>query len=364
MRSGLRVAPSSSFLRRFSAKTKLFINGEFVDSKSDSWLDVPNPATQEVVTRVPMTTKSEMNAAVDAAAAAFKSWRNTPVTSRQRVMFNLQHLIRRDQEKIAECVVLENGKTLADARGDVFRGLEVVETATNVAPAMMGETVESLAANVDTYSYRQPLGVCAGICPFNFPAMIPLWMFPIALATGNTYVLKPSERTPGAAMMLAQLALEAGVPKGVLNVVHGAKDVVTFICDEPRIRAISLVGSNRAGEYIHERGSKSGKRVQSNMGAKNHATILPDANKEATLNALAGAAFGAAGQRCMALSAAIFVGEAQKWIPDLKAKAESMKVGPGMDPKSDLGPLISKEVCTVTILLVQGQSSPSHPVWS
>jgi malonate-semialdehyde dehydrogenase (acetylating)/methylmalonate-semialdehyde dehydrogenase len=203
--------------------------------------------------------------------------------------------------------------------------------------------VENLAKNVDTYSYRQPLGVVAGVCPFNFPAMIPLWMFPVATVCGNTFILKPSERTPAASMMLAQLATEAGLPKGVLNVIHGTTDAVNFVCDDPRIKAISFVGSNRAGEYIHDRGTKNGKRVQANMGAKNHATIVPDADKESTLNALVGAAFGAAGQRCMALSCAIFVGESKNWIKDLKAKAQQLKVGPGMAKDADLGPLISVE---------------------
>ncbi len=254
---------------------------------------------------------------------------------------------------MAESIVKENGKTLVDAKGDVFRGQEVVEFAAGASSHLMGETLEGLARGVDTYSYRQPLGVCAGIFPFNFPAMIPLWMFPMALVTGNTYVCKPSERTPGATMILARLAQEAGVPDGVLNIIHGQVDAVNFLCDHPAIRAVSVVGSNRAGEYIHARGSASGKRVQSNMGAKNHATILPDANKETTLNALVSAAFGAAGQRCMALSVAVFVGESRKWIPELKARAAALKVGPGSDPKSDLGPMISVEAYERALALIQ-----------
>jgi len=203
--------------------------------------------------------------------------------------------------------------------------------------------VENLSSDVDTYSYRQPLGVCAGICPFNFPAMIPLWMFPLGMACGNTFIMKPSERTPGATMILAKLAHEAGFPAGSLNVIHGGVDAVNFICDDPNVRTISFVGANQAGEHIHARGTKNGKKVQSNMGAKNHATILPDADKESTLNALAGAAFGAAGQRCMALSTALFVGEAKEWIPELVEKSQSMQAGDGMADTSDLGPLISKE---------------------
>lgn len=203
--------------------------------------------------------------------------------------------------------------------------------------------MENVARNIDTYSYRQPLGVCAGICPFNFPAMIPLWMFPVAITCGNTYVLKPSEKTPTAALQLAELCQEAGLPPGVLNVIHGAKDTVDFICTDDRIRAISFVGGNNAGQYIHDVGTKHNKRVQSNMGAKNHATILPDATKESTLNALVGAAFGASGQRCMALSTALFVGDSKDWLPDLVEKTKALKVGPGLTKGSDLGPVITPE---------------------
>lgn len=191
-----------------------------------------------------------------------------------------------NMDKLAESITAEQGKTLPDARGDVFRGLEVVEQTCSTATTMMGETLENLATGLDTYSYKQPLGVCAGVCPFNFPAMIPLWMFPVATACGNTYILKPSEKDPGAAMMLAELAQQAGLPDGVLNIIHGAHDAVNFICDAPDIKAISFVGGNNAGQYIHERGSKNGKRVQANLGAKNHATIMPDADREAVRNIL------------------------------------------------------------------------------
>lgn len=331
--------------RSFSSApaTQLFIGGKFIDSKATEFFDVRNPASQEVVTRVPFATADEMNSATQAAKDAFESWRGTPVVARQRIMMNLLHIIEERKEEIAESIVKENGKTLIDARGDVFRGIEIVEYSTQIAADLMGETVENLSSHVDTYSFQQPLGVCAGICPFNFPAMIPMWMFPLAMACGNTYVMKPSERTPGATMLLAKYVQEAGFPDGTFNVIHGGVDCVNFLCDEPSIRAISFVGSNQAGEYIHDRGTKNGKRVQSNMGAKNHGTILPDADKESTLNALAGAAFGAAGQRCMALSTAIFVGDAKEWIPELVKKSKSLQVGEGFDAESDLGPLISKE---------------------
>jgi malonate-semialdehyde dehydrogenase (acetylating)/methylmalonate-semialdehyde dehydrogenase len=246
-------------------------------------------------------------------------------------------------DDVAELITKEQGKTLADARGDVYRGLEVVEHACSVSSLALGETVENVGKNIDLYSVKQPLGVCAGITPFNFPAMIPLWMFPLALACGNTFVLKPSEKDPSSTLFLAKLALEAGVPDGVLNVIHGTRDAVNFICDDPAIKAISFVGSNQAGEYIHARGTANGKRVQANLAAKNHATILPDANKEQALNALIGAAFGAAGQRCMALSTAIFVGEARKWIPELAERARKLKVTAGHEPGADVGPLISTQ---------------------
>ena len=240
-----------------------------------------------------------MKSAVDAASEAFKTWSKVSVSERQRVMHNYQRLIREHTTELAEMITAEQGKTIADAKGDIFRGLEVVEFACGVAPMMMGETIENVSAGMDTYSYRVPLGVCGGIAPFNFPAMIPLWMYPLAITTGNTYVLKPSERVPTTAQKLVQLLEEAGSPPGVVNIIHGSVDTVNFLCDEPRIRALSFVGSNQAGEHIYNRGSANGKRVQSNMAAKNHAVILPDADKHQVINALVGAAFGAAGQRCM-----------------------------------------------------------------
>uniref|UniRef100_A0A0C9S761 methylmalonate-semialdehyde dehydrogenase (CoA acylating) n=1 Tax=Wollemia nobilis TaxID=56998 RepID=A0A0C9S761_9CONI len=324
-------------------KVKNLIGGEFLDSQAQEWIDVINPATQDVVSRVPLTTSEEFQSAVNAAQQAFPVWKNTPVTSRQRIMFKLQELIRRDMDKLAMSVTTEQGKTLGDARGDVFRGLEVVEHSCNMASLQMGEFVENVSSGIDTYSIRQPLGVCAGICPFNFPAMIPLWMFPLGVTCGNTYLLKPSEKDPGAAMLLAELAMEAGLPPGVLNIVHGTHDVVNHICDDPAIKAVSFVGSNVAGMHIYARASAKGKRVQSNMGAKNHAIIMPDANIDSTLNALVSAGFGAAGQRCMALSTAVFVGGSKPWEDGLRERAKRLKVSAGIDPGADLGPVISKQ---------------------
>lgn len=338
-----RLFASSRRLQRGVSTQKLFINGQFVESKSTQFIDVHNPATQELVSRVPIALASELQAATTAAAEAFKTWKDVPVSIRQRYMFKLQELIRKNEDELVHSIVNENGKTTADAKGDIFRGLEVVETACNVGATMMGETIDNVARDIDTYSIRQPLGVVGGICPFNFPAMIPLWMFPLAITCGNTFVLKPSERTPSTTAILARLTHEAGVPAGVLNVVHGSVDCVNHICDAPQIKAISFVGGNKAGEHIHDRGTKNGKRVQSNLGAKNHATILPDADKEATLNALVGAAFGASGQRCMALSVAIFVGESKSWIPELKEKAIQLTTGPGNQPGVDVGPVISPQ---------------------
>jgi len=323
--------------------TKLFIDGKFVESQTKEWIDLHNPATNEVVTKVPKSTGAEMEAAVTSCKKAFDTWSQTTVLTRQQHMFKLQNLIKSNLEKIAANITLEQGKTFEDAKGDVMRGLQVVEHCCSITSLQLGETMTNIAKDMDTYSYRIPIGVTAGITPFNFPAMIPLWMFPVALICGNTMLLKPSERDPGATMILMQLTNEAGFPPGTVNVIHGQHEAVTFICDHVDIKAISFVGSDRAGKYIYERGSKNGKRVQSNMGAKNHGVIMPDANKEATLNALVGAAFGAAGQRCMALSTVIWVGEARKWIPEVVERAKKLKVNAGMEPGADLGPVTTPE---------------------
>ncbi|WP_244817142.1 CoA-acylating methylmalonate-semialdehyde dehydrogenase [Caballeronia sp. Lep1P3] len=321
---------------------KLLIDGEFVDSTSGEWRDIVNPATQEVVGRVPFATMDEVNAAVAAAQRAFVTWRTTPLGTRMRLMLRYQDLIRQNMKRIAQTLTAEQGKTLADAEGDIFRGLEVVEHACSIGTLQQGEFAENVAGGVDTYTLRQPIGVCAGITPFNFPAMIPLWMFPMAIVCGNTFVLKPSEQDPLSTMELVELAVEAGVPRGVLNVVHGGKDVVDALCTHADIKAISFVGSTAVGTHVYTLGSQHGKRVQSMMGAKNHAVVLPDANKEQTLNALAGAGFGAAGQRCMATSAVVLVGAAREWLPDLVERARGLKVSAGTEPGADLGPVVSR----------------------
>ncbi|XP_057527368.1 methylmalonate-semialdehyde dehydrogenase [acylating], mitochondrial [Amaranthus tricolor] len=337
------TATEPSNQQRKPPRAPLLIGGKFIDSQATETIDVLNPATQEVVSQVPLTTREEFKAAASAAKQAFPAWRNTPVTTRQRVMFKLQELIRRDMDKLAFNITTEQGKTLKDAQGDVFRGLEVVEHVCGMGTLQMGEYVSNVANGIDTYSVREPLGVCAGICPFNFPAMIPLWMFPVAIACGNTYILKPSEKDPGASIMLAKLAKEAGLPDGVLNIVHGTNDIVNAICDDDDIRAVSFVGSNTAGMHIYGRASAKGKRVQSNMGAKNHAIVMPDANIDTAASALVAAGFGAAGQRCMALSTVVIVGDLKTWENKLVKLAKSLKVNAGTEPDADLGPVISKQ---------------------
>ena len=324
-------------------KVKLLIDGEWVESQTTEWHDIVNPATQQVLAKVPFATAAEVDAAVSAAQRAFQTWKLTPIGARMRIMLKLQALIREHSKRIAVVLSAEQGKTIADAEGDIFRGLEVVEHACSIGSLQMGEFAENVAGGVDTYTLRQPIGVCAGITPFNFPAMIPLWMFPMAIACGNTFVLKPSEQDPLSTMLLVELAIEAGIPAGVLNVVHGGKDVVDGLCTHKDIKAVSFVGSTAVGTHVYDLAGKHGKRVQSMMGAKNHAVVLPDANREQALNALVGAGFGAAGQRCMATSVVVLVGAAKQWLPDLKALAQKLKVNAGSEAGTDVGPVISKK---------------------
>lgn len=356
------------------ADTQNFLDNKFVPSKATQWIDLHDPATNNLVTRVPQATTEELVAAVDSAEKAFKTWKQTSLLHRQQIMFKYVALIRENWDRLAASITLEQGKTLADARGDVLRGLQVAETACGITTQMTGEVLE-VAKDMETRSYREPLGVVAAICPFNFPAMIPLWSIPIAAVTGNTIVIKPSERDPGACMILAELAAEAGFPEGVVNIVHGSAKTVDFILDEPRIKAVSFVGSNKAGEYIYSRASANGKRVQANLGAKNHAAVLPDCNKNHALNAIAGAAFGAAGQRCMALSTLVMIGETKDWVPEIAERAKALKMDGGFEEGADLGPVISPqskkriedliasaEEEGATILLDgRGQKPPKYP---
>ncbi|SFW78366.1 CoA-acylating methylmalonate-semialdehyde dehydrogenase [Pseudomonas sp. NFACC04-2] len=343
------LTPSDTTLQT----VRLLIDGEWVESQSSEWHDIVNPATQQVLAKVPFATASEVDAAIAAAQRAFQTWKLTPIGARMRIMLKLQALIREHSKRIAAVLSAEQGKTIADAEGDIFRGLEVVEHACSIGTLQMGEFAENVAGGVDTYTLRQPIGVCAGITPFNFPAMIPLWMFPMAIACGNTFVLKPSEQDPLSTMLLVELAIEAGVPAGVLNVVHGGKDVVDALCTHKDIKAVSFVGSTAVGTHVYDLAGRHGKRVQSMMGAKNHAVVLPDANREQALNALVGAGFGAAGQRCMATSVVVLVGAAKQWLPELKALAQKLKVNAGSEPGTDIGPVISKRAKARILELIE-----------
>lgn len=319
----------------------LIIDGKKVQSTSSVWLDVLNPANQELVARVPFAPLDEVDAAVASAQKAFKTWRNTGQGARMRIMLKLQQLVRENADKLAQLITLEHGKTLPDAEGEVGRGLEVIEHACSMVSLQLGEYAENAASGVDVYTLIQPLGVCAGITAFNFPVMLPCFMFPIAIACGNTFVLKPSEQAPSASLFLAELAHEAGLPPAVLNVVHGGPEVANRLCEHPDIKAVSFIGSTRVGTEIYQRSSNAGKRCQAMMGAKNHCVILPDADKEVAINQLVGAAFGAAGQRCMATSVAVFVGQTKEWIAELVEKTRGLKVNIGTDRQADLGPLVS-----------------------
>lgn len=324
-------------------KVPQLINGAFQISSTNDWIDVTNPATQEVIAQAPCTTEQEVALAISSAQEAFLSWRNTPVPERARVMLRYQALLKEHHDELAEILSLETGKTFEDAKGDVWRGIEVVEHACNIPSLVMGETVENVARNIDTYSYTQPLGVCAGITPFNFPAMIPLWMFPLAIACGNAFILKPSEQDPMTPTRLAELFLEAGAPKNILQVIHGRKEQVDTLLTHPDIKTISFVGSVNVGQYIYKTGTDNLKRVQAFAGAKNHMVVMPDANKQAVINALAGASCGAAGQRCMAISVAVLIGESKEWIEDIKSSLEQLKPGPWNDINAAYGPQISPQ---------------------
>lgn len=322
--------------------TPYFLDNKFVESKTDRFIDLHDPATNSLVTRVPQMTTAEMRAVVESSQRAFQAWKNTTVLFRQQIMFRYVQLIKDNWDRLAASITLEQGKTFADAKGDVLRGLQVAEAAIGAPELLKGEVLE-VSKDMETRTYREPLGVTAAICPFNFPAMIPLWSIPIATITGNTIIVKPSERDPGAAMILVELAEKAGFPPGVVSVIHGAHDTVNFILDEPAIKAVSFVGGNKAGEYIYSRASANGKRVQANLGAKNHAAVLPDCNKNHFINSVVGAAFGAAGQRCMALSTLVMVGETKEWLSEVAEHAKALKVDGGFEEGADLGPVISPQ---------------------
>ncbi|MBW0491231.1 hypothetical protein O181_030946 [Austropuccinia psidii MF-1] len=323
------------------SNAKLFVNGSFIDSQTNQWIDVHNPATQQTLNRVPQPTIQELDEIVNSAHEAYQNWKFSSILHRQQIMLKFQALIKEHSDDLAKSIVLEQGKTFLDAKGDVHRGVQVIESACGLPQFLMGEKLE-VSKDTDTETRKAPLGVTAAVCPFNFPAMIPLWSF-LSVACGNSLIIKPSERDSGASMMIAELAEMAGLPPGVLGIAHGGVNTVNYLCDHPKIKAISFVGSNSAGKHIYDRAGINGKRVQANLGAKNHCVVLPDASENLTLNSIVGAAFGAAGQRCMALSVMIIVGESSKWVDKLVERAKKLKVGQGFDEETEIGPVISPQ---------------------
>jgi len=329
---------------RSAATVELWIGGRRERASATRYGDVTNPATGNVTRRVPLCNAADIDAAVSAAAKAFPEWRDTPPLRRARVMQKFLQLLQANQQELARLVTEEHGKTLPDATGSVQRGIEVVEFACGIPHLLKGEHSENVGTGVDCHTVRQGVGVCAGITPFNFPVMVPLWMFPVAIACGNTFVLKPSEKVPSASMRMAELFKEAGLPDGVFNVVHGDKEAVDAILNHPGVNAVSFVGSTPIAKYIYETCAKNGKRVQALGGAKNHAVVLPDADLEFAADALIGAAYGSAGERCMAISAVVAVGAAaDPLVALLKKKAEAIMVGPGDREGVEMGPLVTRQ---------------------
>lgn len=331
----------------------LLINGDFVTSHSTETLPVLNPATQEVLAEVPLATADEIEQAITAAKAAFEIWRNTPIPERARLMLRYQHLLKTHQKEIAEILAEDNGKNLEDAMGDVWRGIEVVEHACNIPSLLMGETVENVANGVDTYSLVQPLGITLGITPFNFPAMIPLWMFPIATACGNAMILKPSEQVPLATVRLLELFQEAGAPNGLVQMIHGTKQQVDHLLNHPDIVSASFVGSVPVAKHVYQTATQQLKRAQCFAGAKNHMVVMPDADKDTVMNALVGATVGAAGQRCMAISVIVFVGETIAWAEELATRLRDIRPGVWHDPNAAFGPLINPQAKQRVLQLIE-----------
>jgi malonate-semialdehyde dehydrogenase (acetylating)/methylmalonate-semialdehyde dehydrogenase len=321
-----------------------WVNGQILPGTSERFGDVYNPASGELQARVALATPAEVDIAVAAAAAAFPDWSSQPPLRRARVLFRFREIFERRLDEVAALLTSEHGKVFSDARGEATRGLEVVEFATGIPQLLKGEFTEQVGAGIDSWSVRQPLGVVAGITPFNFPAMVPMWMFPIALACGNTFVLKPSERDPSASLLLAEMLKEAGLPDGVFDVVHGDKVAVDALLAHPTIQAISFVGSTPIAEYVYREGTKHGKRVQALGGAKNHMIVMPDADLDQAADALVGAAYGSAGERCMAISVAVTVGNAtaDALLGKLEQRIGGLQISDGMKEGAELGPLITK----------------------
>ncbi|MEY2520146.1 MAG: malonate-semialdehyde dehydrogenase (acetylating) / methylmalonate-semialdehyde dehydrogenase [Verrucomicrobiota bacterium] len=338
---------NSSLVTRHSSLSPcpVFIGGEWRNISNGATSPIFNPSRGETIGEAPMCGADVVDEAVEAAAAAFPAWRETPAVERARVFFRYRQLVEENFDRICQSVTREHGKTLAEARGSTYRGIENIEYACGVPTLLFGDTLENLARGVDCETLNQPLGVCVGITPFNFPAMVPMWMFPLAIACGNTFVLKPSEKVPLTVVMLIELLEKAGLPKGVLNLVHGGRDCVDALLTHPKVKAISFVGSSPVAKYIFETGTRHGKRVQANGGAKNYIIIMPDADVSQTVDALSTAAFGCAGERCMAGSTAIAVGAAaDRVLPSLVEAARSIKVGPtDVASQPDMGPVITAQ---------------------
>ncbi|MFS7000812.1 methylmalonate-semialdehyde dehydrogenase [Carnobacterium maltaromaticum] len=325
-------------------RLKNYINGEWVNSQTSNYEDVLNPATKEIICQVPLSTKEDVELATKASLAAFEKWKNVAVPRRARILFKFQELITRNKLELARLITIENGKNLKEALGEVQRGIENVEFAAGAPSLMMGDSLASIATDVEAANYRYPVGVVGGITPFNFPMMVPCWMFPMAIACGNSFILKPSERTPLLTEKLVELFTEAGLPAGVFNVIYGAHDVVNGILEHPEIKAISFVGSKTVGQYIYRKGSEHLKRVQSLTGAKNHTIVLNDADLKETLPAIVAAAFGSAGERCMAAAVVtVEEGIADQFMEQLVAETKNIKIGNGLEEEVFLGPVIREE---------------------
>ncbi len=325
-------------------RTGHWIDNKPVDGSGERTGPVHNPATGEPTAEVAFATVAEIDTAVAAARQAFLGWRGVSLSRRQKILFSFRELVDRHQEDLAKLLTAEQGKTFTNALAEVNRGLEVVEFAANIAHLLKGDYSENVSAGVDTYTLRQPLGVTAGITPFNFPGLVPMWMFPISIACGNTFVLKPSGKDPSVSMLMAELFAQAGLPDGVFNVVQGDKVAVDRILEHPDVAAISFVGSTPVAKYVYEVGTRNGKRVQALAGAKNHMVVLPDADMDLAADSAVSAGYGSAGERCMAISVVVTVGDAaDTLLPKVLERIEDLKIGPGMEPDSDMGPLISRE---------------------
>lgn len=320
---------------------KNYIGGQWIDAQTSRYEDVPNPATGEILSQVPISTKEDVDKAVQAAKAAFPAWSETPVVDRARIMFHFHHLLTKHEDELARMITMENGKNLPEAHAELLRALEMVEFACGMPTLLMGETLPNIAKSIDSHVIRFPLGVVAGITPFNFPVMVPMWMYPIAITAGNTFVLKPSERTPISSVRIAELLKEAGLPDGVFNVVNGAHDVVNGLLEHPDVKGISFVGSQPVAEYVYKTGAAHGKRVQALAGAKNHHLVMPDTDLRRAAKTIVSSAFGCAGERCMAASAVVAVEEiADELVQLLIEESNALVMGDGLEQGVDLGPVI------------------------